>query len=174
MIWEHDRPFIAKKHALEYERARAQYLDLIFNYIARQVRPISEAEDVCATVFVEAYKHWHKCKGDAKPWLFGIARRKVSDHLRRKKVLLNIREEDAQGNAMADFESASLHKEAKTVLNQLNAQEQEVLLLSVVEELTVAEIAAVIGRSEKATNSLLGRTRSKVRAIVGEPQGESK
>lgn len=174
MIWEADRKPITKGRTFQFEDARAQYLDQIYNYIARQVKPIHEADDICAIVFVDAYKHWHKCRGDVKPWLYGIARRKIQDHLRRAKNHWNIREEDAQGNAMIDFERSAQVAEANEILAQLNALEQEVLLLSVVEELSVSEIASVIQRSEKATNSLLGRTRTKVRALVGSSTGDIK
>lgn len=45
-------------------------------------------------------------------------------------------------------------------MNRLPAIERDALLMSIVDNLSVAEIAEVLGRSTKAANSLLGRAHS--------------
>ena len=46
---------------------------------------------------------------------------------------------------------------------KLPVDERDVMLMQVVDEMSIEEIAAVMGRSVKATNSLLGRARTRIR-----------
>ena len=51
---------------LTFAEARSRYQGLVFCFVANRIRPVQEAEDVVANVFVDAYRHWGRCKGDLK------------------------------------------------------------------------------------------------------------
>jgi len=164
------------------ERLHAEYLDAVYRYVARRVARAQEAEDVTAEVFVAAVTAWPRYRGDATPYVYllGIARRKLIDHRRRRwwRELLAAdftpRAGDTGGTSAAALaealeeadpgpEQAALRGERRHAIRELVAglkeEPREALLLRYVEGLSVAEVAAVIGRSPAATNSLLQRTR---------------
>ena len=53
--------------------------------------------------------------------------------------------------------------QAAALVAQLPPDERDVMLMQVVDEMSIEEIATVMGRSVKATNSLLGRARTRIR-----------
>lgn len=162
----------ARSMDLSFDEARRSLQPIVFAFVARRVQPVEEAEDVVAAVFVDAFHHWRRRKGDARLWLLGIARRKVADSLRKKKPHWSIREDDATANAMGDFVHRAEADQAATLVARLPQDERDALLMQILEEMPIEEIAAVLGRSPKATNSLLGRARTRVRRLAA--QGASK
>ncbi len=155
-----------KAQNLTFAQARIQYQDLLFVFVSRRIRPTEEAEDIVAAIFVDAFQHWHRKKGDPRLWLLGIARRKVADSLRKKKPNWTIREEDSTSNAMDEFVTKAQADHAAEIVAKLPAEERDALMMQIVDELPIAEIAVILGRSEKATNSLLGRARTRVRRMT--------
>jgi RNA polymerase sigma-70 factor (ECF subfamily) len=110
-------------------------------------------------------------------WLLGIAHRKVVDALRRRSVrretLASELADPATGaDPIADALAATVEgpaaaverAEARRVIRQLvdrlSQDQREALLLQHVEGLAVAEIAAIMGRSTAAIDSLLQRARA--------------
>ena len=152
--------------ALAFGEARALHQGAVFAFVARRVRPLEEAEDIVAAVFVDAYRHWYRLKGDPRLWLFGIARRKVADSLRKRRDQWTIREDDATADALGDFVQRAQADAAAALVAKLPPDERDALLMQVLEEMSIEEIATVLGRSTKATNSLLGRARTRVRRLA--------
>ncbi|RYG45498.1 RNA polymerase sigma factor [bacterium] len=155
---------------LTFGEARRAYQSVIFAFVARRVRPVEEAEDVVAAVFVDAFRHWGRRKGDPRLWLLGIARRKVADSLRKRRTQWTLREEDAVADALGDFVRRAEADRAAALVARLPENERDALLMQVLEELPIEEIAAVLGRSTKATNSLLGRARTRVRRLAAKDE----
>ena len=151
---------------LTFGEARMAYQTTVFAFVARRVRPLEEAEDVVASVFVDAFRHWHRRKGDPRLWLLGIARRKVADSLRKKRPQWTLREDDLTADALGDFVQKAEVERLAALIARLPADERDALLMQALEEMPIEEIAAVLGRSVKATNSLLGRARTRVRRLA--------
>jgi RNA polymerase sigma-70 factor, ECF subfamily len=147
---------------VSFEEARDQYQSLVFAFVSRRIRQVEEAQDLTAQVFIDAFRQWKGLRGPAKLYLLGIARKKVSDALRRRRRTLTLREGDWQASGMDEFVSFAEANEAYAVVMRLPADERDAILMQVLEELPVEEIAPVIGRSVKATHSLLQRARSRI------------
>ena len=147
---------------VSFEGARDQYQALVFAFVSRRISPIEEAQDVTAQVFVDAFRQWRRLRGPAKLYLLGIARRKVSDAYRRRRPQIVLREDDCQTSGLDEFVSFAEAREAYAIVMRLPANERDAILMQVLEEMPVEEIASVIGRSTKATNSLLQRARSHI------------
>lgn len=145
-----------------FQEAREQYQALIFAFVSRRIRPPEEAEDIVAHVFVDAYRQWGRLRGPAKPWLLGIARRKVCDALRKQRNWTTLRDTDLQANALAGFMEAADVQDAVRIVMRLPEAQRDAFLMQVLEGLTIEEIAQVMSRSVASANSLLQRARAHI------------
>jgi len=155
-----------KADEITFVEARHLYQAVVFAFVARRIRPVEDAEDIVAAVFVDAFRGWNRRRGEPRLWLLGIARRKVADALRRKRTWWNVRETDATSDAMNEFVHKAQVSAATEIIAKLPDDERDALLMQILEELPIEEIAIVIGRSAQATNSLLQRARSRVRRMA--------
>jgi RNA polymerase sigma-70 factor (ECF subfamily) len=146
------------------------YSALLFRVAHSVLRSRTEAEDVVQDCFVRVLQHRRKLPAvrDLRVWLVRIAWNLALDRRRR------IRPEQmdalfAQSLVAAATPADKALDEAQrlnTVLRELEnlpRKEREVLLLSSVDEMGTAEIAAVLGRSESAVRALLFRARTRLR-----------
>jgi RNA polymerase sigma-70 factor (ECF subfamily) len=172
-----------------------RYVDDVFRYVSRRVPRREEAEDITAEVFAAAFVELPRFRGQCAPylWLLGIARRKIVDSLRRRAVRretlaseladaapgvdpLPERPAAAEGPEEA-LERAEEQRVVRELVEQLNEDQREALLLQYLEGLSIAEIAAVMGRSPAAANSLLQRARAALfrrgqSYFLGEDEGQ--
>lgn len=98
-------------------------------------------------------------------WLIGIARHKLADHWRRsereERLLAAV---DAEPDPTRETWDVELDRiVAHDVLAELGAHHRGALTLRYVDGLTVREVAAHLGRTEKATEVLLVRARAAFR-----------
>ena len=112
-------------------------------------------------------------------WIMTTARNRFIDHVR--SVGRETRRFDAcQGTfgdgaarGWRDTEAGVLAADrARALLAGLPEQERWALSLQVVDELSVAEVAELLGRSVEATTSLLARARRRLRTIVEADHGD--
>jgi RNA polymerase sigma factor (sigma-70 family) len=168
-------------------RLYEQYGAQIHRYAARRLGDTELAQDLLLQVMVEANRNINRFNhriSTLRAWLFGLTHRRITHELRqrsRRKAppvgwqvsLEGIAEQPAPGD-MADAIIARL--EAQRQVGQLQAclsnLEMEVLLLRCVHQLSLAEIAHTIGRSERAVNSLLVRAKTKARDVLLEKGGQ--
>jgi RNA polymerase sigma-70 factor (ECF subfamily) len=103
-------------------------------------------------------------------WLCAIGRNKLVDHYRRSgrerqhQVRLVAGWTDGQADVWSQRE---LQAGVQAVLAQLPGEQRIVLVLRYLDQMSVREIASTIGRSEKATESLLSRAREAFRRAHG-------
>jgi RNA polymerase sigma-70 factor (ECF subfamily) len=188
MPWIRSQATVAPAGALErMERAERvtaaelheRYLEDVLRYVLRRVPRQEEAQDITAEVFAAAFLALPRFRGPGSPylWLLGIARRKIADALRRRAVqretlaseLSTVAEAGPPWEAQVTEgpEAAVMRAEAARVLRALMAEliplQREALLLQHWEQLTVPEIAVVMGRSPASVKSLLQRARATLR-----------
>jgi RNA polymerase sigma-70 factor (ECF subfamily) len=133
------------------------------------------AEDLTQAAFGEAVRNRAAYDGRSDPvtWLIGIARHKLVDHFRelerqeRRQMRLVVTELalDRDGEA---WHAIDERERLLDGLGRLTAMQRAVLILHYVDGLPVREVAAVIGKSESATESLLTRGREALRATYEE------
>jgi RNA polymerase sigma-70 factor (ECF subfamily) len=141
-------------------------------YAARRCPSVTDAEDVVADVFLVAWRRLDDVPaGDtALPWLYGVARRTITNQRRstKRRTNLQARLEQTAERPVADATPDT--EPALDALARLKADDQELLRLVAWEELSHAEIAAMLGISVNAVAIRLHRARARFeQALVKGP-----
>jgi RNA polymerase sigma-70 factor (ECF subfamily) len=159
-----------------------RYLDPLFTYVWQRVPNQVEAEDITAETFEAAIGALPKFRGDCDPftWLVAIARKKIAEAVsrRKRKERVELPESELTERERETLEllltvdsrqlpeDVALSQEAQGVMRQLLSglpePQREALLLQVEQDLSIREIAKVLGRSEAAADSLLQRGRATI------------
>ena len=144
------------------------YGQAVYAYALRRIGNITTAEDITCEVFIEAIRHAKQRQNlDPLPWLYGIARRKVSDHFRSTKrgpsETLNEFIVAATQDPHQAAEASEASNELKRLVAALPEDQREALLLYCVEELSTEQVAESMRKSVAAVNSLIQRARQTLR-----------
>ena len=157
----------------------------LFRYVLVRTSDTSAAEDLAATVFLEALKGIDSYHYRGKPvlaWLYRIARNLVSDHfssVRRKQgqPLSTVREHVLSGSgasphavgssALPGDPAGDVHLlDMRNALLRLKDAHREVLALHYYLGLSLPEVARVLGKKERAVYSLHARAIEALRKRV--------
>lgn len=131
-----------------------------------RARSPAEVDDIVSEVFTSAFTSLDRFTGgeaDFRGWLFTIAARRVVDDLRRRSRRVETTsyepETDARTDRSAEDQSLDVLGEqwARDVLSQLAPDQREVLLLRILGDLTVDQIATQLGKSPGAVKQLQRR-----------------
>lgn len=128
------------------------------------------ANDATAETFLTAWRKIDNAPQDsgALPWLYGIARgvisnsRRSSFRIRRlgtKVASLRVLHDDSPGDVVATRHETG---QILTALDHLSPADQEVLRLSMWEELSGAELAIALDISEEAARQRLSRAKRRL------------
>lgn len=159
--------------ALFYDR----YADLLFAFVMHHLPGSrADAEDVWQEALVAGVRGVHAYRGEASlfTWLCSIARHKIADHLRlgsrpAADVFADLPE--PQLAALRDTaplpEEVALERSVQArvieAVGALNDDYRIALLARYVQGESVSQVARRLGRSYKATESLLSRAREALR-----------
>lgn len=140
-----------------------EYFDKIYRYIVIRIGSEAEAEDLTQQVFLNALKSISSFKWRGVPfsaWLYRIAHNQVVDHL-RKKTKHATESLDGMVKAVVSDDNPQMELERKVEIEQvllaterLTEAQREVISLRFASELSVAEAARVMGKSEGAIKAL--------------------
>ncbi|SEC06953.1 RNA polymerase sigma factor [Terriglobus roseus] len=156
--------------AITVESLVPAYTPLLFRMAHALLRNRAEADDVVQDTFLRVLQHRRSLPDvrDMRVWLVRIAWNLALD--RRRKLRPDQMEDAfAQSLVAVDLPADRAIAEAlelKAVMaeiERLPEAERHVLLLAAVEEMSHAEMAAVLGRSESAVRALLFRARTRLR-----------
>lgn len=147
-------------------------LDALFRGYASAVagyvrgRTSAEADDIVSEVFLSVFTSLERFSGgeaDFRGWLFTIAQRRIVDDLRRRSRRVQTTDYDAEtdGREVGSAELASLDRLGeqwvRRVLGQLAPDQRDVLLLRILGDLTLEQVAQALGKSEGAVKQLQRR-----------------
>jgi RNA polymerase sigma-70 factor, ECF subfamily len=137
------------------------HFDKIYRYIYVKVRSQAEAEDLTQDVFIKAYEGINSYKWRDLPftaWLFKIAHNRVIDYVRKsskeKKASLDEAGGIASGDPVYMTEQNYEVYQLKVALQQIPEAQREVATLRFISELSIAEVAKALGKSEGTVKAL--------------------
>jgi RNA polymerase sigma-70 factor (ECF subfamily) len=171
---DRDRPLVeaAQRDPARFEALYRRYLARVYSYAYYELGDHHAAEDATEATFVSALTHLSQFQDRARPadgdgastfrvWLFQIARNEIAGERRRSRRRpvepigetiiadpLNV-EDDAVRRDQA--------REAWRAVGRLPAERRQAMVMRFVDELSTAEIAGVLGRSEGAVRVLIHR-----------------
>lgn len=159
-----------------------RYLDQVFGYVRRRVGSTTVAEDLVGDVFLRAWRRFDRFEWqgvDLGAWLMTIARNRVHDHFKSARFRLEqTTDEFAETPRAASSDDPQRLAEARDLvralanaLDQLKDDHREVIELRFVHDLSVAETAAMLGRSTGATKALQYRALRSLEGIVRDRPG---
>lgn len=128
------------------------------------------ADEVTSEVFLAVVKDAHRfdpARSNVEGWVFGIARRKLADYLRRvyrerkRTALLEARAEASRHASPRSDTAEALW----ATLDRIEPQQRQLLLWKYRDGLSTRQIAERMRRSEKACENLLYRARKRFKAL---------
>jgi RNA polymerase sigma-70 factor (ECF subfamily) len=153
-----------------------RYLTPIYRYIFLRVGSNkANAEDLTHQVFLSAWQNIKSYEFKGFPfssWLYRIAHNAVIDYYRTSKVHIDI-------NALSSTElvespdfQIELDKRAdlakiKSAIAKLETDQQNVIIMKFVNDLTNKEIAKILGKSEGAVRVIQHRALKKLKDLIG-------
>jgi RNA polymerase sigma-70 factor (ECF subfamily) len=142
-----------------------RYVDLVYRYIYYRVGTPQLAEDLTSETFLRALRRissftWQG--RDVGAWFVTIARNLIADHYKSGRYRLEMTTDDIveTGSKMVEDspENAVLESMQNKVLleavKQLNAEQQECIVLRFLQGLSVAETAQAMGKNDGAIKAL--------------------
>jgi RNA polymerase sigma factor (sigma-70 family) len=150
------------------------YMEPVYRYLLSRTGSQVEAQDLTAQTFLAAMQAFPRFKqGNFAAWLFAIARRKWIDQARRRRPEEVLTEDLAQ--AAPDLLQQVIHKERsnalRTLLASLPEEEQELVRLRYVAELSYADIGVLLQRSEDAVKKSIYRLVTRLQRRMEEIYG---
>lgn len=142
-----------------------------------RARGAAEPEDLTSEVFLAVFPRLASVTGGAaglRTLVFSVAHARLVDDLRRRSRRLPTVEYDPSADARAapssedDALAVLATERVREVLAELPEDQRDVLLLRLVDDLTVEQVAAVIGRSSGAVKQLQRRGLLALRARLGD------
>ena len=165
-----------------FETLMGRYQHRLHGVLVHLVGRVEEAEDLTQEVFLRVYRarKGYRARSKFSTWLFTIANNLDMNHLRGKgrnpTVRLGGDDSGSQSSAIpghqavgregtpsAQLRKVELSQVIQEALGVLGEDQKMAVLLNKFEEMSYAEIAEVMGRSEAAVKSLLARARNTLR-----------
>ena len=145
-------------------------LPSVWRFVCARVRgDLHAAEDIVSETFLAAVRSavtFVPEVGTATGWLIGIARHKLADRRRSIGRVFPTGFADEKLQRRSPFDAVDVHDQVLVTLERMTDEERQGLEWKYLEELTVAEIAERLGRTEKAVEALLYRARRSFRELI--------
>lgn len=155
-----------------------EYSEKIYNYIYYRVGERELAQDLTAEVFLKAldalkaHKGWHT---SLSGWLYRIAHNLIADHYRGRptKETLPLSEQliTDEDSPSQTVDRVLTQQRLRAAVSRLTEDQQQVVFFKFVEEMSNAEVAHILGKTEGAVKSLQHRALASLRRHLEEQEG---
>ena len=149
---------------------------MVFTLALKMVKNNEDAEEVAQDVFLKAFTALKSYKGEAKfsTWLYKIAYYRSLDYLKKNKRQLqtsaiDISEEysiAALDETLDELESAERKQMIRQAMEELAPDDSIIITLYYFEELSLKEIAKVMGLTPNNVKVRLFRSRSRMAKVL--------
>lgn len=137
----------------------------LYRYIYHRLGAKTLAEDLTAEVFVRVLNS-PRAPNDWRAYLYRIAHNLVIDSLRKNPHVLEHAGEwivDAQNDPVERAETADEQRRLRKAIARLTPDQQQVIVLKFVEEMSNAQVGRILGKPEGAVKALQHRALDNLR-----------
>lgn len=158
----------------EFDHLYQRYARPIYAFVYRRLGERAAAEDVTSTVFLKALegiRSFNARKASFRTWLYQIARNAVIDHVRAAAPRATEDIETAwdipgDDRSEALVEASLRGDKLREAIAKLTPLQRQILFLRLWEELSHAEIAAIVGKREDHVKVVYSRTIKELRSTL--------
>ena len=152
-----------------------EYSPKLLRFLVNQLPTTEDAQEIVNDVFLEAIDSLHLLRKDENlsAWLYKIARNKMVDYYRKKKIKSLILSQIPYLDIVSQeihqpefqFEKNRIKDKIEATLHQLSEKYQKILRMHYEDHIPVKQLALEFNLSCKATESLLYRARKEFQNI---------
>jgi len=157
------------------------YADTIYRYFFYRVRVDTEAQDLTAQVFLNAWKAIGRYRQEEVPflvWLYAISRNLLINHHRSNRhqngmatlgegIAEQVEDENEGANPIKVLLRRAENEDLVKAFEKLNEEQQQVIYLRFVENWSHAEVARQMKKSEGAIRAIQFRALESLRRLLG-------
>lgn len=156
------------------------HVDVIYRYVWTRVRDDSVAEDLTAQVFLKALEGLPTYQPSGKPflaWLYRIAYARIVDHWRKQERRVEVPLDEAwptgepRPQDLLEYEADWVT--AIDLLAQLTDDQQDVVILRFIGEMSLADVAETLGKTVGATKAVQYRALATLARLLEERKGSA-
>ncbi len=161
-----------------FERLVETHQGLCWHIIQRMVRHPEDTRELCQETFLKVYRKLHQYRHDSalKTWIGRVAYNVALRHLQRKRLPMAepysndapspLDEVAGSSDLEADCDRDQLDVMLAQAIDQLPPVQRTVLTLYHLQEMSIADIAAVTGLADGTIKSHLFRSRRQLRDLL--------
>ena len=154
------------------ERLMNEYGDTVLRMCYLYLKDYQLAEDAVQETFVKAMKSYgsFEHRSSERTWLTRIAINCCKNIMRNRwfRIMQNRLEDHSERSGNDPIDDLLEKDSVSAAIMKLNVSDRQIILLYYYQELSVREIAAIIGKTENATVQRLSRARGKMKKILSE------
>ena len=155
-----------------FENLVNMYKDRIYCFILKMTLSREDSDDLLQETFICVYKNLYKYnnKWNFSTWIYKIAVNLLKNHWKKKKrtygreLYQSITENlySIYNDPETEFESKEDYIEIVRIINQLDYDQKVAFVLRYARDLTITDIAAIIGTSPENVKMRIHRARKKI------------
>jgi RNA polymerase sigma-70 factor (ECF subfamily) len=157
-----------------------RHVDVVYRYIWARVRDETIAEDLTAQVFLKALEGLPTYKDTGKPflaWLYRIAYARTVDHWRQQERRVEVPLDETlptgepRPGALLEMEDDWVT--AVDLMAKLTDDQQAVLMLRFIGEMSLAQVAETLGKTVGAAKAIQHRALASLARMLQDEEGPS-
>lgn len=157
-----------EQHKISFQKLYSTLFDHLYRYVRTRIPHTPDAEDIVADTLVRVYERieqYEETTGTLEQWVFGIAKHKIIDHWRSRKIVLNLDEailmiEATERDADQKLDDRLLFEK---IMDALPPDIHALFALRYIDGLTYQEIADLTKKRPESIRQFFSRAHAKLR-----------